>query len=398
MPPAPSAPKKHPLRVVAALLVPGLIGVGVGVLGARFLPALLPAMDFSDAEKVAVIATVVLLLPLAVAAHEAGHLLGGRMAGFRALLFVVGPLRIERTGDGARVHLNRSAALAGGLAVSVPEDTRDLRRRTLLMVAGGPGASLLLGALALAAREPLGLAAVPAGAPFARALAALALLVFALASLGIGIATLVPARTGGFYTDGARMLQLLRTGPDTDRQVALLALMALSMAGRRARDWDPELVARAAALPDGSLFDVVGRQLAHAYALDRGDDAEARAQLEAALALEEVLPPVARAELLLQGAYFAAAHDGDAARARALFARAGAGLMLPEHRRLLAEAAVCAAEGDPARAAGLLDRAEAQLHRALDRGGAAADADLIRRLRRAAATAPTEAAAAIEPS
>ncbi|HLL46822.1 MAG TPA: hypothetical protein VK399_08925 [Longimicrobiaceae bacterium] len=57
---------------------------------------------------------------------EAGHLLGGRLAGCRALLIVVGPFRVERTGTGVRVSLNPGAAIAGGLAVSVPEDTHDL--------------------------------------------------------------------------------------------------------------------------------------------------------------------------------------------------------------------------------------------------------------------------------
>ncbi|HEU0079323.1 MAG TPA: hypothetical protein VFQ76_16835, partial [Longimicrobiaceae bacterium] len=270
----------------------------------------------------------------------------------------------------------------------VPEDTHDLRRRFLLMIAGGPGATLLTGILALALRGPLGVAAVPADAGFGRALAAVALSAFGVGSLFIAAATLVPARTGGFYSDGARILRLLRGGPDTEREVAILPLLALSRAGRRPREWDPALVALALGAADGTAFDVVGRQLAYAHALDRDDFAEARRQLDAALALEEVLPPVVRPGLLLMGAYFAAAHDGDAARARALFARAGAGLLVPPYVRLLTEAAVCLAEGDARRAADLLDRAEAQLDGTLDRGGALVDLERIRRLR-ALAAAPT---------
>ncbi|HEX2188091.1 MAG TPA: hypothetical protein VHG51_04300 [Longimicrobiaceae bacterium] len=374
-------PKKRPLRAAADLLVPLLAGAAVGVLGAALLPEMVPDVELGRGEKVVAVAGLFVLLPLVIAAHEAGHLLGGRLAGFRALLFVVGPLRVERHGDGFRAGWNRSAAIAGGLAVSVPEDTRDLRRRTALLVAGGPVTSLLAGAAALAMRAPLGLDALPRDAGFAAYLASMALLLGGVTSLGIGAATLIPARTGGFYSDGARLLRLLRGGPDTGREVAILTLMALSMAGRRPREWDPALVAQAASLADGTPFDAVGRQLAHAGALDLGEVEEARRQLEAALELEEVLPPVARPGLLLQAAWFAAVHDGDAARARALFGRAGAGLMVPPHSRLLAEAAVLLAEGDAARAAGLLDRAEAQLDRALDRGGAAVDRERIRELR-----------------
>ncbi len=380
-PPPFPARKKTLLRAALVVVLPMLGGAVLGGLGARYVPGLIPDRRFSGAELAATAVVLAALLVGVVAIHEAGHLLGGRLAGFRALLFVVGPFRVERTGTGVRTSLNRSAAVAGGLAVSVPEDTHDLRRRFLLMIAGGPAATLLTGILALALRGPLGLAPVPADAGFGRALAAVALAAFGVASLFIAAATLVPARTGGFYSDGARILRLLRGGPDTEREVAILALMALSMAGRRPRGWDPALVALALGAADGTSFDVVGRQLAYAHALDRDEPAEARRQLEAALALEEVLPPVVRPGLLLMGAYFAAAHDGDAARARALFARAGTGLMVPPYVRLLAEAAVCLAEGDARRAADLLERSEAQLGGALDRGGAVADLERIRRLR-----------------
>jgi hypothetical protein len=373
------------------------MGAAVGAVGAAWLPSLLPRTDMSGAQVALTAVALAVLLVVVIAVHEAGHLLGGRLAGFRALLFVVGPFRVERTGTGIRATLNRNAAIAGGLAVSVPEDTHDLRRRFLLMIAGGPGASILTGALALALRGPLGLAALPADAGYAHQLAAVAAVVFGLMSLGIGAATLVPARTGGFYSDGARILRLLRGGPDTEREVAILTLMALSMSGRRPREWDPGLVALALGAADGTPFDVVGRQLAYARAMDLDETEEARRHLDAALALEEVLPPVVRPGLLLQASYFAAAHDGDAARARALFSRAAGGLLVPGYQRLMTEAAVCLAEGDAARAAGLLERAEAEVRDTLDRGGAAADLERIRRMR-ALAARPAARTMAAEPA
>ncbi|HEX8271625.1 MAG TPA: hypothetical protein VF615_03170 [Longimicrobiaceae bacterium] len=389
--------KKSRLRTALGALVPLLLGAAVGAAGALWLPSLLPRTSMSGAQVALTCAVLAALLVGVIAVHEAGHLLGGRLAGFRAMLFVVGPFRVERTGTGIRAALNRNLAIAGGLAVSVPQDTRDLRRRTLLMVAGGPGASLLTGALALGLRGPLGLAALPAGAGYGHQLAAIVATVFGVMSLGIGAATLIPGRTGGFYTDGARILRLLRGGPDTEREVAILALMALSMGGTRARDWDPALVRQGLATADATPFDVVGRQFAYAHALDRGDVEEARRHLEAALALEELLPAVGRSGLLLQAAYFAAVHDGDPVRARALFARAGAGLMVPPYTRRMTEAAVLLAEGDRAAAAALLERAEAGVGETLDRGGAAGDLERIRRLR-ALAERPAARAAVAEPA
>ncbi|MGK7312515.1 MAG: hypothetical protein ACN0LA_09770 [Candidatus Longimicrobiales bacterium M2_2A_002] len=83
-----------------------------------------------------------------LAVHEAGHLLAGRLVGFRFLLFIVGPLRVAREGDRVQVGWNRSLSLAGWLAATGPTPDRleRLRRRTAIMVAGGPLTSLAAGA------------------------------------------------------------------------------------------------------------------------------------------------------------------------------------------------------------------------------------------------------------
>ncbi len=369
----------------ATFLASVAVGGAAGVLIARSVERGLPRLDLDGGEKALLVLLLLVILLAVIAVHEVGHLLGGRIAGFRALLLVVGPLRVERSEVGTRVGLNRSLGLAGGLAVSAPRDTRDLRRRTLLLVAGGPAASLLAGAAAYAARAALGLGALPAGAGAGTTLGSVGLLAFAVFSAAIGVAALIPGRTSGFYTDGARILRLLRGGPDTEREVAILALTGLSMGGRRPREWDPALVERASALPDDTPFGVAGRMMAHSAALDRGDVAVARRYLEEALELREALPPAMRPGILLQGAYFAAAHDGDAARARALLADSGGGLLIPAHQRLLAEAAVVLAEGDAARAVELLDGAAAKLGAGgMDPGGERQTADQIAELRRRA--------------
>lgn len=378
-------PKSSPRPSGWSELPQFMTGAAVAVLCCSVLLGFLPE------ARLGVLDWLVAYLPaliLAPAVHEAGHLIGGRLAGFRAALFVLGPLRVERTAGGIRAGLNRSLALYGGTAASVPEDTHDLRRRTLLMIAGGPATSILSGVLALALREPLGLAAIPAAAGHAHVIASTATAVFGVMSLLLGVVTLIPSRAGGPHTDGRRILQLLRSGPAADRDVALFALWGQTLAGRRPREWDPDLVAQALAPADGTQFDVIARQLASVYALDRGEPGEARRHLAGALGLEETLPPLARPGLLVQAAYFAAVVDGDAVRARALFSRAGSRLTGAPHQRLLAEAAVCLAEGDARLAAGLLDRAEAQLGRAPGRGAAVMDLEHIRRLRAAAMRVP----------
>jgi hypothetical protein len=348
-------------------------GALIGVLAARGGLRALPELGFTTSQSVIFALLALLLYMLCVAVHELGHVLCGRLAEFRLLLYIVGPLRVDRTPDGLRAGFNRSVMLAGGLAAMVPVGLHDLRRRAIIMVAGGPLASLMLGAQFLALYQATSPALLRPEAVYAAKLLGLSILVIGGASLLIGLLTLVPARSGGFYSDGARMLRLMRTGDDTEREVALLALTGLSMSGTRPREWDAALVQRGAGISDGGPFEVVGRQYAYAHALDNGDIDIARAYLEEALQRVDQLPASARASLFLAAATFYALHDGDAERGRQFLARARSGLLPAPHQRYVAEAAVCLAEGDPAGARTAAEQAQRLAESALDRGGAALD-------------------------
>lgn len=360
--------------VLPALATAVAAGLGVVVV-LRSFDRHLPRLDPTAGEAVLLVAGSVLVLLLVLGLHEAGHLLGGRVAGFRPLLFVVGPLKLERRDGRWRARLNRNLALYGGLAVSAPTDTRDLRRRTLLYVAAGPAASLAIGGLVLLLLTASGAGPADSGAPFPEAAASTWSLVFGAGSLAIGLVTLIPGRTVGFDTDGGRILRLARGGLAAEGEVAVLALVGLSYGGRRPRSWDPDLVDRALRADPGSPPGVAARQMAYVHALDRGETEEARRHLEAALAARENLPPPTRPALYLQAAYFAAVHDGKPVRARIWLDRAEGGMLVSPHERPLAEGAVRRAEGEGEEALALLHRAREELPRALDRGRARAEAE-----------------------
>ncbi|HSJ26142.1 MAG TPA: hypothetical protein VK929_15800 [Longimicrobiales bacterium] len=355
-------------------------GLAVGVLAARGGLRVLPELGLSSPQVLIVFAVVPVLYLLCIAAHELGHVLAGRLVDFRMLLFIAGPLRVDRTPDGLRPGLNRSILHAGGLAATVPVGLHDLRRRTIVMVAGGPLASLMVGSQGLALYQATAPTMLRDGAPFPVLLMGLAFLILGGLSLLIGLLTLIPARSGGFYSDGARILRLMRASDETEREVALLALTGLSMAGTRPRDWEPALVARGAGIRDHGAFEVLGRQFAWAHALDSGDIPTARRHLQEALARVEQLPAGARASLYLAGATFFALYDGDAARGRDLLDRAGHGLLPAPHQRQLAEAAVLMAEGDAAGARDAASRVSDLAGSAQDRGGAALDIALADRI------------------
>lgn len=352
---------ERPSGVLAGVLA----GAVVGMIAAR--SGVGPqTLGLGPAETVAFIVLLPLLLLVVLAAHELGHVVGGLIVDFRPLLFIVGPLRVERTtAGGLRYGVNRTIGLAGGLAASVPVGMHDLRRRTIVMIAGGPLASLMFGTQCLALYQTTSAIAPLTAAP---------LLTLGLLSLAIGIVTLLPVRTGGFYSDGSRLLRLMRAGEETEREVALLMLTSLSLAGTRPADWDPALVERSAGIRDGGPFEVAGRNFAYAHALDRGDIDTARVHLEAALAMIDRLPAGGRPSLLITAATFHALHDDDPELARALLARAtGQSLLATPHERVLADAALLLADGDAAGAADVARTAQLLIEQSPDRGGSALD-------------------------
>lgn len=372
--------RRNPLVTVLGVIVLTAAGALFGAWIANMAEVKSTGWDLSRPEKLGLVLACLPVIFLFLAAHEAGHLLGGRLAGFRFLLFIVGPLKIHRERDRIRLELNRSAGLAGGIAACVPEDARDLRRRTLMMVAGGPLASLVTGAFALGLFFGLDLQGLPPESGLAALYGSVALLMFGGGSLGIGLVTLIPGRTSGFWTDGARILQLLRGGPQAERDVALMALIASSQAGRRPRDWDGALVEQALSLEDASLFEVLARMLVSARDLDRDDFESARRHLERALSLAGELPPTVRPGLLLEAAWFEAAVRGDAGAARRWLDAAGEGALVQKHARLRAEAAVLAAEGKPAEAAERAAQARHLLRQDIDAGTVAAQIEWLEEL------------------
>jgi hypothetical protein len=284
---------------------------------------------------------VVLALWLAVAWHELGHVTGGWLAGFRLQLFAVGPVRVERRGERYRWSFNRALGLWGGFAAMIPNphvlpSSDALRGKMLLVVAGGPFASLAGGLAGLPAWlvDPL-----PPRLAFASA-------IFALTSLVLGLCTLVPIGVGGFVNDGRRLVDLWRDDAPGRRWLANLALAALAP-HRRPREWPTDLVENATSGEESDLDGILARWLRYNWHLDRGETADARRWLERALAEVDRLPAPVRPIVESAAAYFYARVEPDPIRARRHFAACAPGF-LSRDAMTMVEAAVRLAEGDAA--------------------------------------------------
>lgn len=281
---------------------------------------------------------VPLLIWLVIAWHEFGHVVGGWRSGFQLTLFVVGPLKLERVHDALRLRFNSKLGLWGGVAATAPiggkTGTEQMKRALLRIVAGGPlfslmGALLLLPAYFLIQPSPR---------------SAVLLGITGALSLLITLATMIPLSSGGFRSDGARVLQLLKGGEAADRwaNLGILAGMTYTI---RPRDWPKDLVI-AATKPGERSFDAVsGAWLRSCHHEDSGELSEARHWIDEALAAKEEWPKVAQPILHATAAYIYAVQE-EPALARDQYELSNKGGFLPKEHMLYAEAAVLLAEGN----------------------------------------------------
>lgn len=278
---------------------------------------------------------------LALAAHEAGHVVGARLGGFTLRLFSAGPVKLVRD-DAGVWHLRRVTTLgeAGGLVLATPTRLEGLRRAAMLLAAGGPAASLLLGAVALVLYARLGLGSYTWTANGALMALPAAVSAFGVVSLGLAAVTGVPYVAAGFSSDGRRVLMLARGGQVAERHAAVMAMSGW-FATQPPVTWDAGTIQRAlTAGDDGSLDAVMARYLAYLHALGIADPDSAGTHIGVlGKAVEDApasLRPVIHAEL----AYFTAAYRGDAREARTYLDRAGQSAVLDAHTRRRAEIAV----------------------------------------------------------
>lgn len=336
---------------------------------------------FSTWQRLTLVVAILLPLPLILAIHEAGHLLGGRIAGFNFSLFVVGPLMISRSRQGLEVSLNKSLSMYGGLAASYPTDTHNLQRRMLWMIIGGPGMSLLAGCIFIGLRLLLlPEAAHPDTHSVLYLYLWLELMVMGLASLFIGFITLFPGKTGGFLTDGARLRLLLKGGAEASREEALWLITTRSLSGVRPRHWDAETIQKAVALKDDSPFEYAVHMLAYYHALDMHHFADTHKHLSRCLEMWDVLPPPIRPSLSMEAAYFEAACRHDAPAARAWLDATREGPFVDDAAKIRGKAAVLIAEGHLDEARSLASCLDEALRQNVDEGMVIAQKDWVDRL------------------
>jgi hypothetical protein len=242
-------------------------------------------------------------LLLALAAHEAGHFLAAWAAGFRLT-----PGKPDESAAGkfaASSKLYSCDGLRLGMASLEPRKLDHLPRRLLVVAAGGPLASLAL---------PLLLEAFAQVVNTGR-LAAFGLHVLAGFSFLVGVAELLPDAGKGKFSDGERVLMLLKNDAAAQRWVFMLqAQMALAR-GEHPRTWDEAALVKAAALDDESRDAVTARWLGYLWAAERQDITAATKYLEETLAAPAGASAGLRDRLFLEATVFQAWFREDSVKA-----------------------------------------------------------------------------------
>jgi hypothetical protein len=297
------------------MVLGGAVTLGAYLLISRFLPTV-PRAQLGAVGKLVLFIGVLVAAAVAPLVHELGHVIGGAFVRFRFTFLTWGPFRVAREGDEVRVRMNSDFALAGGIALSLPTTMEDLARRNAIVVAAGPVVSLVAGAVALTVSYLTGIwRSSAAMSDPTLAITGMVAATFGLCSIGLGLLTLIPGRTGRFATDGAQLLRYVRGGSEADRHSAVATLLAVAMGATRPRDW-PRGVIRGLTIgdPDGSDA-ILGESFAYYQALDDGDMRRAHQALSTVLERTIVKGRRARAPYAQEAAFYELAVRGDASAA-----------------------------------------------------------------------------------
>jgi hypothetical protein len=189
-------------------------------------------------------------------------------------------------------------------------------------------------------------------------------------SLAIFIVTMVPMHSGGFFSDGARLLRFARGGEAAEFDALLMQIVASSTSGTRPRELDEAVLDRGLEVGErlGSPMTPFLHYYKYYYHLDRGAIEAAARHLDQVRAREEAYPKAYRPIIPLETAFFTAAYLGSAEAAQEWFDRAELNPVIPKAHILIAEAALAKSRADWPQVLAKVETARRELPKVMDAG------------------------------
>ncbi|HYF02428.1 MAG TPA: site-2 protease family protein [Patescibacteria group bacterium] len=233
----------------------------IGLEHTSFLDHTKPQNSF---EKMVLFVSLPLGYFAATMIHELGHLLTALAQGFRFQMFVVTFLGLKNENGKVKTYFNTDMNLFGGIAAAVPAAPHPSNKRKFAYVLlGGPLASIVLGI------------ALMTGATFIYSPLRIFIGISGLLSCALFLATTIPSRSGGFFTDRARFQRLLKKDKTSEIEEALLEITALRNSGIAIKDLDR---AKLQLIQSDSepMVQFIGHAYAHAQLIEIGEEETAR--------------------------------------------------------------------------------------------------------------------------
>ena len=293
----------------------------------------IPTMDY-----ISFVVCFLLAVLIGILCHEMGHLIAGKMSGLHFQTLAAGPLVVSKLSDGWRWQLVNSRGLWNGVTVMSPSKPNRLRSNAVFFVLGGPIGSLVCGAGALSL--------MLAGLDLQMGQAAEFFGILGVIELVNSLANLIPLQVPGGFTDGARLLQLIRKDAEGVRFLAELAFGLSDTTTLRPRDWHPDWIKAVTEDPHAPGFSR-GCYHAYVYNLDRGDVDEASIWLARCMDSHKALKrDPYRWILAIENAFFEARHLKNLDSAKEWLNVPRAGIPAERFTELRVRAALHIAEGE----------------------------------------------------
>ncbi len=312
---------------------------------------------------------------LVLAIHELGHVFAGISVGFEFRMITVGPFMFRKEADQSgkkrlRFRWNTRLNAMGGLALCLPKSDHQLRSKFIKFIAGGPLASLFLALLAFAVYWFF-----YRGTPsfFTRSFWAFTALMSGL----IFLTTIIPMRSGGFFSDGGRMLNLFRGGPKAEVDLAILTSTAEATSGIRPREMNMAPLQKILARNYQHPFIPYLHLYMYAHLLDWNKPDEAWNHLEKTMEAVDSIPTGYQAMVWLEVAFYQAYYQQDLSEAEAYFQRAKISAVIPKHLIYKSEAVIAQLKGDTTLALAKAQAALEVLPQAMDKGAAIAEKEWL---------------------
>jgi hypothetical protein len=257
---------------------------------------------------------------LGILLHELGHALAGYLMGFKFRFLTAGPFMWEKEGNGRIIFKwNKSLNTSGGLTLCLPDKTENVRFKFVWYGAGGPLMSLFTAIIFWLISNYL----TSSSENFWFFFIDYSCFILSILSFGFFLLTIIPFYTGGFYTDGARILSLLRNNNESKIQVVLLSEMSRSIAGVRPRDLNENALMEILPLSQNPPFTFSIINYLYFIALDKKEIDLAAERLNQLTQICMQLPLLFSRLIYLEKAYFEAFFGQNVAEAQYAFNQVG---------------------------------------------------------------------------